>query len=153
MTFDELTKDTDCKLLDGAEEDYESVFCHKIKYNSLRDYNDFRSYWEREDIGPNANPDNCERVRKQKAVSMDKCTGDNYAEILSRYCSLFGNTKRISPGLSVRHCCKLRLNNEAGVVKPTATSNNPDHCSLFKSDQFSKSESIFVIEIVPLGEG
>lgn len=138
MKFDKLHKGTKCKCIDGLSEDTKTTFARRSIGTNLH----FLSYYEQ---GKRPQWKDCDHECKFRAVSLDKIPQGNTEHLVEHYQNLL----KISPkkvGKST-HFAVVQFHSGAGLLRPTPNNGNPQHCSLFKSDDFV-SDLVNVIDII-----
>jgi hypothetical protein len=142
MTFNALHKDLPCDCLsaNGIAENTTDTFARRVR-DVPPSLNDFKSFYERKHP---AQQSDCDYLCKHRGVSIIKLNGDDETALKSKWAELVAVKPR-----SPRVYCKFRLKTHAGVVWPTPSRDDANHCTLLKSDQFSP-ELIDCIETVTL---
>ena len=144
MTFDSLHIDTECDCLGETFEDTKQIFARKISKPNLR-VADFRSHWER-NIKPSKNL--CIEICRFKGISINYWNDLTRQQVIDKYVKslrLIDLDKKI-----VKDCILIfRFKSEMGYTKSSPTTNDPSHCTFFKSDTFD-IENIEVINTIEL---
>lgn len=142
MTFDALHEDLacDCVTSDGITENTTDIFARRVR-DVPPSLNDFKSSYERKH---QAEKDDCDYLCKHRGISIIKLNGSNETALKSKWAE-FVAVKPRTPKIY----CKFRLKTDAGVVWPTPSRDDANHCTLLKSDQFSP-ELIECVETVTL---
>lgn len=151
MTFQNLTNDSDCNCLEGAQADHHRCFARKIN-KPLPLEKDFESHWEkakRKEFAEtqweesererfewqwreSKKDENCYDVCGKKGISINLWDEALRQETIDYFATTFKITPKHKDSLLV-----LKFKAEAGVTKHTPLENNGQHYDFYKDDNFS----------------
>jgi hypothetical protein len=126
MDFNNITSDTSCDCLNGANIDLKISSLENRKTKTR--YERFQTLWEQ----GRRNGSDCSKICNLKGLSMNLFNGNNLNEIMKTYRTTF----HLNPDMKVSYYAKFRLYEGSGIVKHTPTRNNDSHYNFFKSDSF-----------------
>ena len=145
MTFENITRGTDCKCLKNCSENTVDVFARRTGDSKELKNKDFRTRFE----GGKEVSDlkDCDEVCGNRGLSIDLWNDSSKDVILDRYMV----TNALSPRLK-NHLSIIKLKPNTGMVKRTPIKDQLGgeyHHDLYKSDNFA-IEMIELIENIPL---
>jgi hypothetical protein len=127
MTFENLTKDTQCNCLIDASEDTTATFARVLNKDAATE-KDFFSKWDKEHRG-----EECENICGLKGVSVSKLESDIVKqEVIGLYNQIFKISPKYKKGVLI-----FKFKNEAGMSKSTPDNTNRYHHDFYKCDNFS----------------
>lgn len=141
MTFNKLHDGTDCKCIEGAIVDTESLFVRKVSARSPKD-RDFKSHHERK-----KEPElkDCESICSYRGLSVNIYKDEYIQQILEKYKISY----LIAPSTG-KFCLVFRFSNNAGMVESTPEKNDKSHYNFYKSDSFDCVNGILVKDVIDL---